>query len=191
MREAAALAVAAPRNAPGSMMSYMDRYGGCFDGNQFVHMSHDSSPRRVCELRTGDVLANGAVVLAVVVMHMPPKAQLCAINGVRISPWHPVATHGCDWCFPSSLAPVVTQSIDFLYNVVLSQQHIITINGLHCITLGHGVTHHPVLSHPFFGTKAVIQALRRLPVADDGRIHAEFGFVRDASGLVCDFARHP
>jgi hypothetical protein len=172
-------------------MSYMDRYGGCFDGSQFVHMSRDSSPRRVCELRTGDVLANGAVVLAVVVMHMPAKTRLCEINGVRISPWHPVATDGRDWCFPSSVSPVVTQAVDYLYNVVLSRQHVITINGLHCITLGHGINHHPVLSHPFFGTQAVIQALRRLPVAEDGRIHAEFGFVRDESGLVCDFAHFP
>jgi hypothetical protein len=190
VREAAALAAAAPRNAPGSMISYMDRYGGCFDGSQFVHMSRDSAPRRVCELRSGDVLANGAVILAVVVMHMPAKSRLCTINGVHISPWHPVATDDYEWRFPSTMAPVVTRSIDYLYNVVLSQHHVITINGLHCITLGHGIIGHPVLSHPFFGTKAVIHALSHLPVADDGRIHAEFGFVRDDSGLVCDFARY-
>ena len=77
------------------------------------------------------------------------------------------------------------------YNVVLSHNHVITINGLNCITLGHGVTGHPVLSHPFFGTQAVVASLMRLPVAEGGRIHVKHGFVRDASGLVCDLAYAP
>ena len=77
------------------------------------------------------------------------------------------------------------------YNVVLSRHHVISINGLNCITLGHGVTGHPVLSHPFFGTRAVVASLRRLPMTEGGRIHAKHGFVRDGSGLVCDIARAP
>jgi hypothetical protein len=191
LREAADIAAAESRSSANSMHSYMDRYGGCFDGSQFVAMSAATGARRVCELQRGDVLANGAVVLAVVVMHMPMKSRLCAINGVRISPWHPVSTNDSDWHFPASVAPATMQPIDRLYNVVLSRQHVITINGLHCITLGHGVVDHPVLSHPFFGTQAVISSLRRLPITEAGRIHAKYGFLRDASGLVCDYACAP
>ena len=173
------------------MGSYMDRYGGCFDGAQFVAMSPTTAPRRVRELQRGDTLASGAVVLAVVVIHMPAKSRLCVINGVRLSPWHPVATRHSDWHFPASVTPIVTQPIDFLYNVVLSHHHVITINGLDCITLGHGITHHPVLTHAFFGTQSVVDALRRLPSTEGGRIHAMHGFVRNADGLVCDFAHAP
>jgi hypothetical protein len=153
-------------------------------------MSPVTGSKRVCELERGDVLANGAVVLAVVVMHMPlpSPSRLCVLNCVRISPWHPVATANSDWHFPASVAPVVFEPIEFLYNVLLSHQHFITINGLRCVTLAHGNTTHPVLSHPFFGTHAVTQSLRRLPVMEGGRIHVKHGFVRDGSGLVCGFA---
>jgi hypothetical protein len=40
-----------------------------------------------------------------------------------------------------------------VYNVVLSTGHVIVINGLRFITLGHGIDSHPVLAHAFFGTQ--------------------------------------
>jgi hypothetical protein len=43
--------------------------------------------------------------------------------------------------------------MDCVYNVVLSTAHVIDINGLQFITLGHGVDSHPVLAHAFFGTQ--------------------------------------
>jgi hypothetical protein len=43
--------------------------------------------------------------------------------------------------------------MDCVYNVVLSEGHVIVINGLHFITLGHGIDSHPVLAHAFFGTQ--------------------------------------
>ncbi len=43
--------------------------------------------------------------------------------------------------------------MDCLYNVVLSTDHMIVINGLRFITLGHGIDNHPVLTHAFFGTQ--------------------------------------
>lgn len=43
--------------------------------------------------------------------------------------------------------------MDCVYNVVLSTGHVIVINGLQFITLGHGVDDHPVLAHAFFGTQ--------------------------------------
>ena len=113
--EALAIHAKQSRSAGNSMSSYMNRHGGCFDGNQAVDTSPRTGPRRVCELRRGDVLANGAVVLAVVVMHMPPRSQLCVINCVRISPWHPVSVGNSAWLFPASVATIVSQPIDFLY----------------------------------------------------------------------------
>jgi len=43
--------------------------------------------------------------------------------------------------------------MDYVYNVVLSAGHVIVINDLQFITLGHGIDSHPVLSHAFFGTQ--------------------------------------
>ena len=43
--------------------------------------------------------------------------------------------------------------MDCVYNLVLSSGHVLSINGLKFITLGHGNDTHPVLAHPFFGTQ--------------------------------------
>jgi hypothetical protein len=42
-----------------------------------------------------------------------------------------------------------------VYNVVLSSGHVVCINGLPFITLGHGSTD-PVLAHAFFGTQVLL-----------------------------------
>ena len=42
-----------------------------------------------------------------------------------------------------------------VYNVVLSSGHVVCINGLPFITLGHGNTTDPVLAHAFFGTQVL------------------------------------
>ncbi len=93
----------------------------------------------MCELQRGDVFANGAIIFALIIMHMPAhvKAQQCVVNGLLTSPWHPIHIGGSDGLCPASVLPVIAQRIDVLCNVALSHPHVITINGVHCIALGH------------------------------------------------------
>ena len=46
-----------------------------------------------------------------------------------------------------------------MITLVLENHHIMFISGLKCITLGHNFTHHPKLSHPYYGTAKVIENL--------------------------------
>jgi hypothetical protein len=136
----------------------------------------------VRELQRGDALSNGAAALAVVAMHVPAKARLFVVNGVRTSPWHPIAVANSHWHFPASALPVFEQRMDFLYNAILSYSHVIAFNGVRCTTLAHGVVGHPVHSHPFLGSQAVMSSLRSLLVTACGRIYVRYGLVRDENG---------
>ena len=69
-----------------------------------------------------------------------------------VTPWHPVLFAG-EWSFPCSIRSPSPLYMDCVYNVVLSAGHVIVINGLQFITLGHGNDSHPVLAHAFFGTQ--------------------------------------
>ena len=69
-----------------------------------------------------------------------------------VTPWHPVFVAG-NWTFPCRIANPCPLYMDCVYNLVLSSGHVITINGLQFITLGHGNDTHPVLAHAFFGTR--------------------------------------
>ena len=69
-----------------------------------------------------------------------------------VTPWHPVLFAG-EWSFPCSIRSPSPLYMDCVYNVVLSSGHVIVINGLQFITLGHGNDSHPVLAHAFFGTQ--------------------------------------
>jgi len=67
-----------------------------------------------------------------------------------------------------------------VYNLVLSSGHVVSINGCDFITLGHGIAGHPVLSHAFFGTQAVVRAVSARPSAS-GVVVIPNGFRRRAA----------
>jgi len=54
---------------------------------------------------------------------------------------------------------VVTRSIDNVYNFVLDRGHVLEVNGVAGVTLAHG-SKDCVLAHPFWGTSAVVCALK-------------------------------
>ena len=65
------------------------------------------------------------------------------------------------WEFPIHLAKPKIRKCNAVYNFVLSNGHVMIINGIKCATLGHGIKG-PVIAHPFFGTQAVINNLKEL-----------------------------
>ena len=69
-----------------------------------------------------------------------------------VTPYHPVCMSH-QWTFPCRIAPPRPLYMTCVYNLVLSSGHVITINGLKFITLGHGIDSHSVLAHAFFGTQ--------------------------------------
>ena len=127
-------------------------------------------------------------------------------TGLIITPWHPVryssssssSTHS-KWMFPQDVAHTVkSTSCEKVYNFVVKKYcqppphqqpsynintntlaSSIVVNGIECITLGHGIVNDVVAAHRFFGTELVIQALRRCNGWKEGYITLKSGaFVR-------------
>ena len=62
-----------------------------------------------------------------------------------------------------------------MYNLVLDRNHVPLVNGVGCVSLGHGIEHDPVARHAYWGA-AVLADLAALPGWADGRVllaHAE------------------
>jgi hypothetical protein len=129
-------------------------------------------------------------------------------SSLVVTPYHPVraraATGECDasaaWAFPLTLpadaaAPfkVAPGGSPFLVvDFVLDRGHEVTVNGVRCITLAHGVEDDPVAAHAFFGTGECVRALGRLRGYEDGLvvIGPNGGVMRDrATGLIVDYAQ--
>ena len=46
-----------------------------------------------------------------------------------------------------------------MITLVLENYHVMIVNGIKCITLGHNFEDHPKLKHPYYGTNKVIENL--------------------------------
>jgi len=126
----------------------------------------NGSSKRVQDVVKGDHVRSGTgriaeVQCVVVAMCEGSVNDLVELDGgLRLTPYHPVRIAG-KWHFPGSLGVVALQSCPAVYNFVLASEHSIVVNGVTCVTLGHGLSE-PVVQHPFFGTSLVIQDLRAL-----------------------------
>jgi hypothetical protein len=160
---------------PAPAASFIDRYynhaGGCFHPDGRVAMA-DGSAKRVGDVAAGDVVAGGAVVVCVQVLPcsggVMDLVRVGGKKGVLLTPWHPVRIGGV-WRFPAELAPAVPCAVHEVIDFVLSAGHTVTINGVECVTLGHDFTD-PVVSHPYFGSRAVVADLARMPGWREGRV---------------------
>jgi hypothetical protein len=74
-----------------------------------------------------------------------------------------------------------------VYNLVLDGGHWVEgEGGVQAVTLGHGMTDSPVVTHAFFGTGKCVEQLEGLPGYGEGRVVVG-GVVRGVDGLVAGF----
>jgi len=137
----------------------------CFAGTCIVQMG-DNSTKEVQQVVAGDFVSTnlageGAKVLCVVKTEVREgKLNLVAFEGgLLVTPYHPIKIKD-EWVFPVDMAQVTAYSCDAVYSFVLETSHVMLINGIPCITLGHGFTDNKVLAHPYLGTNAVIEDLK-------------------------------
>lgn len=150
--------------------------GPCIDGNGTVKLVGGKT-KLVKELLKGDKIINtdgNVATIRCVIMTkiLDGFTPLLSLNGMKITPWHPINLGGF-WMFPADVGNVMTMKCDYVYNFVLDKHHIMTVNGVDVITLGHGFDFDPVLIHPFFGTNAVIEHLKTHSGWDNGFILIE------------------
>ncbi|KAL0213132.1 hypothetical protein RCL1_006758 [Eukaryota sp. TZLM3-RCL] len=131
-----------------SMTSYHSRSGVCFAGECRVTLN-DGSIKMVKEVQKGDVLLNGYKVVCVVKSMMDKTCKMVRIDELIVTPYHPIKVLG-KWTFPCEVAESFDYETDFVYNFVLSQGNVAVVEGVECVTLGHGLKDDEVTRHCYF-----------------------------------------
>lgn len=160
--------------------------GGCFAGNALVEMA-DNTRKHVSQLRSGDIVRGGHRIVCVVRTPLTRRPRMVTLPGLTITPWHPVRLAEGSWKFPAELGEPVEIALTAYYNLVLESGHTVRIGNYDVCTLGHGFTENYVIRHPYFGTQAVLDDLRRLPGWEEGLVELREGCSRrsNETGLIC------
>jgi hypothetical protein len=145
-----------------SMATLVDDAGGCFTGDCEIRMA-DNSVKQVKDLVNGDKVWGGHKVAAVLYTPLDRMVDMMTFeSGLKITPWHPMKMpKNANWVFPNDVGVRRKMFVDGYYNLALKTGHIVELNGYPVVTLGHGFTDNAVITHPYFGTKAVIDDLKR------------------------------
>jgi len=160
----------------------------CIDGNGSVKLSNGGE-KLVENLQKGDTIINsdGNISTILCVLKTSVKngnTSLSIFNGVRVTPYHPIRINK-KWNFPCKLKEPMHLHCDYVYSFVLDKHHIMTVNDIDTITLGHGFTYDPIIEHPFFGTNKVIDNLKTRSGWDKGLIEIhEYKPSYDSNGLI-------
>lgn len=162
-----------------NMTSYYNQSGGCFSGNCNVLMA-DSTTKLVKEIKKGDkikTLYGDAVIKCVIKLTYNKIIPISRINNLEITPFHPIYYEN-EWKFPQELCSSSESFMTELYDFVLDSHHIVNINNINVVCLGHGIKG-PCVEHEYFG-KYIIEDLENMYGWNDGYINLEnFTFVRD------------
>lgn len=135
----------------------------CFHGDSEIKM-YLKENKKLKDLRKGDIVATKdayATVQCIVKTKCRNKKEyLVDIDGLLITPYHPIIDKYGFWEFPLNVGLIDEYDCDYVYSIVLNAGHIVDINGTYCVTLGHNFINNSIVRHAFFGTIKVINELR-------------------------------
>ena len=94
-------------------------------------------------------------------------------TGLTITEWHPIFYQG-KWTFPVDVQVATNQPCSAVYSLILDSNHIVFINNMPCICLGHNYNT-SILKHGYFGSGAVVDDLKEMPGWDKGKIITSAG----------------
>ena len=121
------------------------------------------------------------------------KALLVALpgGGPQLTPWHPVrdAAAGGRWRFPLMLGKQAVRACPYVINLVLDRCHEVIVDGVACVTLGHGLKG-DVVEHAYWGTAAVVADLSRFPGWERGFVLLRPKELSGASAPAAEGATH-
>jgi hypothetical protein len=116
---------------------------------------------------------------------MMSKVQNCVLT-----PYHPYLDDQGRWTTGMDTVGSEPVDITIVYNLVLSNGHIIDVGGIKACTLGHGFKG-PVIEHPFFGTQAVIDDLKKTAGWSSGYPTYRNLEVRRSNGVIVEWFDAP
>ena len=146
----------------------MDVGGVCFDGNSLVKMGNNSN-KIVSSLVKGDVVFGGFKINCVVKTIVQREIEVVNLSNMFITPWHPVYYED-KWNFPINIKSSEKVYLDYIYNIVLETGHIMIINNIQVVTLGHNFTNNKVVQHDYYGSDKVISDLKKFDGYYDGLV---------------------
>ncbi|KAI3658316.1 hypothetical protein MP638_004149 [Amoeboaphelidium occidentale] len=153
--------VSASAAPPVSMSRYYNAGGVCFAGSCEVELAAGFS-RKIQDLRKGDIVSNGAIVECIVetfCMKPAPLVEIGLNKKLLITPYHPVYQDG--WKFPIDISPLGNKECSRVFNLVLSKNHYVVIDGVKCVTMGHNFKDE-IVRHDYFGSDKVVEDLKKL-----------------------------
>jgi hypothetical protein len=172
-----------------SMSVFHNASAGCFSPETLIRMP-DGTHKMITELKRGDSVFTPdgpANVVALVVCGSFNRTQpMTTLGGLVITPWHPVRrNNGAPWMYPADIAGYSSRMMSTVYNLVLDKYHVVVADGYQALTLGHNINE-PVAAHPYFGSEAVIDDLKKQPGWAEGRpTYRNLVAMRDlATGLI-------
>ena len=186
-----------------SMATFNMAGGSCWDQWTPIRME-DGWTKYAKEVVAGEKVWGGHTIRAVVKTIVAGRTPMIRLApGILITPWHPVRRGpnggvAGSWQFPAEVEgapPPRDELINYHYNLVLETGHVVQLGGgsagsWEACTLGHGFTDGHVITHPYFGTDAVIKDLQAMRGWEEGIVVPRVARIqRDpATGLVNGFA---
>jgi len=178
-----------------SMSSYHNSSNVCIFPECEVLMADDSI-KLVKDIRKGDVVKtilgsgdfSSAVVTYVIKSYCTNNKVVAVslIDGLKITPWHPIKIDKKNFIFPYTIATEKEFICDAVYSFALDKDHVMIVNNVECITLGHGFTK-GIEKHSYFGTSAVLKDLEEMDVGKTGFVEVESKniFFDNKTNVVC------
>ncbi|KAG8922543.1 hypothetical protein FRC00_007316 [Tulasnella sp. 408] len=167
----------------------------CIDGECRIDLAHGSTVK-IADLKLGTKVrtSTGASEIVGILKTVVEEGtlEMCCIGPrLWITPWHPVRLEGAsEWEFPVNIATPQGRPCAAVYSLILEKNsnpeaHGVYVEGVCCVTLGHGITaeaSRDLRSHPFFSDyEAVMEALDAAPA----RVRTAEGIIR-VMGLARD-----
>ena len=191
---------AAPAYDPAYLSAYLRtnsqaaQSGGCFHGDNAVLMANGTTVK-IQTLTPGDqvwTVAGPAGVIALVTIGHgdATSVMMSKVGDCFLTPYHPYMEGAINWVVGADTVGQQSVPVGTVYNLVLEKGHIINISGVTACTLAHGLKG-PVIEHPFFGTQAVVEDLKKCAGWSVGRPVYKNLQVRRENGVIVEWFDAP
>jgi len=141
----------------------------CWDGDGRVLMADGATRKRIRDVKIGDRVAvlnidDGSVDSADVTVKIESvvdrSVEMVKVDdSMWITPHHAVyCVSQRAWWFPRDLGTVVSRHQHSIFNFMVSEGHVINVDGVWAHTLGHDFKG-PVIEHPIWGSSDVMHAM--------------------------------
>ena len=112
------------------------------------------------------------------------EQNMCRVGNLLLTWYHPVRVDG-HWRNPCDLAPTAALHVPKVYNCILSNGHVVDIDGTLTVSLGHELQEDGV-KHAFFGSRAaILDAIKGQPgFAEKRVVYNNLVAMRDSNGMI-------